>query len=106
MWGQGILSPTYKEDLCTQINSGRGPHGLFWCFRLKFEIWVHEPFPLRCSSTQTFDMKEAAHAIAGTRVVTAVVLLVGVQSGSPTRGVRRERRGRAQQVRNAYACSL
>ena len=43
-------------------------------------------------------MKEAAHAIAGTRVGTAVVLLVGVQAGFPARGVRRERRGPAQQV--------
>ena len=37
----------------------------------------------------------------GTRIGTAVVLLVGVQADSPTRGVRRERRGPAQQVRNA-----
>ena len=38
-------------------------------------------------------MKEAAHALAGTRVGTAVVFLVGVQAGFPARDVRREHRG-------------
>ena len=45
------------------------------------------------SSTQTFDMKESAHAIAGGRDGTAVVSLVGVQVGLSARRVRRERRG-------------
>ena len=44
-------------------------------------------------SEGTFGTKEAAHALAGARVGYAVVLLVGVQSGSPARGVRREHHG-------------
>ena len=45
------------------------------------------------SSTQTFDMKEPAHAIVRGRAGTAVVLLVGVRVGLTARRVRRERRG-------------
>ena len=45
------------------------------------------------SSTQTFDMKEPAHAIVRGRAGTAVVLLVGVRVGLTARGARVERRG-------------
>ena len=38
-------------------------------------------------------MKEAAHATAGERAGTAVVMLVGVQVGLSAQRVRRERRG-------------
>ena len=38
-------------------------------------------------------MKESAHAIAGGRAGTAVVMLVGVQVGLSAQRVRRERRG-------------
>ena len=55
-------------------------------------------FELELERRPTVDTKEVAHAIAGERVGTAVVLLVGVQPGSPTRGVRREHRGPDQPV--------
>ena len=48
---------------------------------------------VRCPSTQKFGMKGAAHALAGGRVGTTVVLLVGMQSGFPARGVLRENGG-------------
>ena len=50
---------------------------------------------VRCPSTQKFGMKGAAHALAGGRVGTTVVLLVGMQSGFPARGVLRENGGRS-----------
>ena len=49
-------------------------------------------------SEGTFGTKEAAHALVGARVGYPVALLVGVQSVSPARGVRREHHGPDQHV--------
>ena len=50
-----------------------------------------------------FDVKESAHAIAGGRTGTAVVMLVGAQVGLSARRVRRERRGPAYHAHESRA---
>ena len=65
---------------------------------------------VRCASTQKFGTKETAHALVGGRVGTAVVVLVGMQSGFPARGVLREHGrplgvARARSVGQGRPCS-
>ena len=76
-----------KQRYCSNI---------FQCedFSLRLDLSLSQTSAvLLLSSTQTFGMKESAHAIAGGRAGTAVVLLVGVQVGLSARRVCRERRG-------------
>ena len=57
---------------------------------------------VRCASTQKFGTKETAHALVGGRVGTAVVVLVGMQSGFPARGVLREHGRLTNRARAGY----
>ena len=51
---------------------------------------------------RSFGMKGDAHALLGGRVGTAVVLLVGMQSGFPARGVLREHGRLTNRARAGY----